>query len=167
MGLIHDAPKPSAESTAPASAYSESYFPLLYLNWAPLRTIQDERWKFIDAPARRELSRSRARRRRARRTLRRANLPAPPRCGRALDALTGGQPGTMAQRTVDSETAAKLAALGYVGSLTPAPPGDERRDPKQMIGRLQPGPAGERRAAGGTLCRGVRDRARHAQERSW
>jgi tetratricopeptide (TPR) repeat protein len=32
-------------------AYGESYFPLLYLNWAPLRSIQDERWKFIDAPA--------------------------------------------------------------------------------------------------------------------
>jgi choline-sulfatase len=132
MGLIHDAPKPSAESTAPASAYSESYFPLLYLNWAPLRTIQDERWKFIDAPEPElyDLARDAAEQ---------TNLATrePARAAalrRALDALTGGQPGTMAQRTVDSETAAKLAALGYVGSLTPVPPGDERRDPKQMIG---------------------------------
>jgi choline-sulfatase len=41
----------TSAAAAPVSAYSESYFPLLYMNWAPLRSIQDERWKFIDAPA--------------------------------------------------------------------------------------------------------------------
>jgi Arylsulfatase A and related enzymes len=35
----------------PLSVYSESYFPLFFMNWAPLRAIQDDRWKFIDAPA--------------------------------------------------------------------------------------------------------------------
>src|SRR5205807_3152660 len=35
----------------PESAYGETYFPLFYMNWAPLRSIQDGRWKFIDAPA--------------------------------------------------------------------------------------------------------------------
>src|SRR5262249_53063195 len=34
---------------APASAYSETYFPLLFMNWAPLRSIRDERWKLIQA----------------------------------------------------------------------------------------------------------------------
>src|SRR4029077_4030536 len=32
----------------PEDAYSETYFPQLYMNWAPLRSIQDARWKFID-----------------------------------------------------------------------------------------------------------------------
>src|SRR5262249_60943851 len=36
--------------TGPASAYGETYFPLLFMNWAPLRSIQDDRWKFVDAP---------------------------------------------------------------------------------------------------------------------
>ena len=35
----------------PASACPRSYFPLFFMNWAPLRAIQEDRWKFIDAPA--------------------------------------------------------------------------------------------------------------------
>ena len=135
MPLIRGAAK-----AAPASAYSESYFALLSMNWAPLRTIQDERWKFIDAPAPElyDLAHDASEQTNlaAREPARAAAL------ARALDALTGGHRGTMAQRTVDSETAAKLAALGYVGSagprdrggLLPTAPGDERRDPKAMIG---------------------------------
>jgi choline-sulfatase len=117
------------------SAYAESYFPLLYMNWAPLRSIRDGRWKFIDAPtpelydlqrdageqtnlAEREPARAAALR-------------------RGLDALTGGEPGAMSRRTIDTETAAKLAALGYVGSagsgVTPVS-AEGRPDPKQMIG---------------------------------
>ena len=122
-------------ATGARSAYAESYFPLLYMNWAPLRSIQDERWKFIDAPtpelydlqrdaseqtnlAEREPARAAALR-------------------RALDAVTGGAPGVMTRRTIDADTAAKLAALGYVGSagsgMTPTS-GAEGPDPKQMIG---------------------------------
>jgi tetratricopeptide (TPR) repeat protein len=135
-----DGPHPSAPAAAPASAYSESYFPLLSMNWAPLRTIQDERWKFIDAPAPElyDLAHDASEQTNlaAREPARAAAL------AHALDALTGGHRGTMAPRTVDSETAAKLAALGYVGSagpgdrggLSPTAPGDERRDPKAMIG---------------------------------
>jgi tetratricopeptide (TPR) repeat protein len=129
---------PPRDGQAPAaavSAYGESYFPLLYMNWAPLRSIQDERWKFIDAPVPElyDLARDAAEQ---------TNLAAqePARTAalrRALDALTGGAQGAMSARTVDSETAAKLAALGYVGSATagvsPLSPGN-RPDPKQMIG---------------------------------
>jgi choline-sulfatase len=150
MPLIGD---PVAKPSAPASAYGESYFPLLNMNWAPLRTIQDERWKFIDAPEPElyDLARD---------TAEQTNLAArePARAAalrRALDTLTGGHPGTTARRTVDSETAAKLAALGYVaaagpgsltrlplpgggqsgsGGLSPTVQGEELPDPKQMIG---------------------------------
>jgi choline-sulfatase len=120
---------------ATASAYAESYFPLLYMNWAPLRSIQDDRWKFIDAPTPElyDLQRD---------TGEQTNLAdrEPARASalrRALDGLTGGEPGAMTRRAIDGETAAKLAALGYVGSagsgVTPAS-GAGRPDPKQMIG---------------------------------
>jgi tetratricopeptide (TPR) repeat protein len=119
-----------------ASAYAETYFPLFYMNWAPLRSIQDERWKFIDAPEPElyDLSRD---------PQERSNLAArePSRVTalrRAVDALTGGNSGAMSARAVDAGTAAKLAALGYVGAVgsgtaTAAHDGN-RPDPKRMIG---------------------------------
>ncbi len=30
--------------------YAETYLPELYMNWAPLRALRDDRWKLIDAP---------------------------------------------------------------------------------------------------------------------
>jgi choline-sulfatase len=118
-----------------ASAYAESYFPLLYMNWAPLRSIQDDRWKFIDAPTPELYDLQRDPRERANLAQREPARAAALR--RALDALTGGEPGAMSRRTIDGETAAKLAALGYVGSaasgVTPAS-GVGRPDPKRVIG---------------------------------
>src|SRR5262249_29156816 len=43
-------PLVNGSGAAPESAYAETYFPLFYMNWAPLRSLQDERWKFVDAP---------------------------------------------------------------------------------------------------------------------
>jgi uncharacterized protein (TIGR02996 family) len=113
-------------------AYSETYFPQLYMNWAPLRSIRDERWTFIDAPSpelydlandSREL----------------ANLaPSEPARAnalkRALDAVTGGGEGPIAPARVDRETAQKLAALGYIGAAVERPAGGPvRPDPKAMV----------------------------------
>ena len=122
-------------AAAAGSAYSESYFPQLYMNWAPLRSIQDDRWKFIDAPAPElyDLAGDAGEQ---------TNLAArePARAAalrRALDALTGGTAGAMTERSIDADTAARLAALGYVGSSA----GSGTRasnaasaDPKLMIG---------------------------------
>jgi choline-sulfatase len=117
--------------------YSESYFPLLYMNWAPLRSIQDEKWKFIDAPSPElyDLAADAAEQ---------TNLieRMPGRAAelrRALDELTGGGTGAMAERKLDREAAAKLAALGYVSATasTVVPQGSagsDKPDPKQMIG---------------------------------
>jgi choline-sulfatase len=121
-------------TAAPPSAYAETYFPLFYMSWAPLRSIQDDRWKFIDAPtaelydlvndpaertnlAERERGRAGAMR-------------------RALDQLTGGGAGAMSEQRVDAETAQKLAALGYVGEANRGLTVQEsvRADPKQMVG---------------------------------
>jgi choline-sulfatase len=115
--------------------YAESYFPLFYMNWAPLRSIQDGTWKFIDAPTPElyDLAADAGER-----TNLADRLPARVSSARqALDALTGGVAGAMKERTVDRETAAKLASLGYVGAPTGAgiaPTNAPRPDPKQMIG---------------------------------
>jgi choline-sulfatase len=125
----------TGNTAPPADAYAESYFPLLYMGWSPLRSLQEERWKFIEAPtpelydlandpgertnlATREPARSQAMK-------------------RALDAVTGGGAGTMTRTAVDRDTAARLAALGYIGQsnagLTP-PSDGVYADPKAMIG---------------------------------
>jgi choline-sulfatase len=117
------------------SAYAESYFPLLYMNWAPLRSIQDGAWKFIDAPTPElyDLAADMGER-----TNLADRLPARVSSARqALDALTGGVAGAMNERTLDGETAAKLASLGYVGATSAGrgvPTDAPRPDPKQMIG---------------------------------
>jgi choline-sulfatase len=122
-------------SDAAPPAYAETYFPLLYMNWAPLRSIQDGAWKFIDAPAPElyDLSADAAEQ-----TNLADRLPARVSSARqALDALTGGAAGAMGERTLDRETAAKLASLGYVGApnaAASATSGTTRPDPKQMIG---------------------------------
>ena len=122
-------------AAAPASAYSETYFPLLYMNWAPLRSIQDDRWKFIEAPAPElyDLTADAAER---------SNLAArePARAAalrRALDQMTGGAAGAMSSRTVDAETVRKLASLGYIGAANAAVDSGSHpagADPKAMIG---------------------------------
>lgn len=118
---------------APPSAYAETYLPLFYMNWAPLRSIQDDRWKYVDAPtvelydlerdpheadnlAQREPSRTAA-------------------LKRALDTVTGGREGSMKVGRLDREALEKLAALGYIGATTTASIDrtDTKPDPKAMI----------------------------------
>jgi tetratricopeptide (TPR) repeat protein len=55
----------------------------------------------------------------------------------ALERLTGGGAGAMAERSVDRDTAQKLAALGYIGAAAGGATrtaADGRPDPKAMIG---------------------------------
>jgi choline-sulfatase len=123
-----------ADATAVRPIYAESYFPQLYMNWAPLRSMQDSRWKFIDAPAPElyDLTNDSGERTNLidRMPARAADLR------RALDQLTGGSAGTMAERRIDRDAAAKLAALGYVSAATPQTSIETdatRPDPKRMI----------------------------------
>jgi choline-sulfatase len=119
----------------PASAYSESYFPLFFMNWAPLRAIQDDRWKFIDAPAPElyDLATD---------PHEQSNLAArePARAAalrRALDSVSGTGAGAMATAIPDREAIEKLAALGYIGATSGSPVENgavTRPDPKAMIG---------------------------------
>jgi arylsulfatase A-like enzyme/Tfp pilus assembly protein PilF len=136
--LAPQAPRPRSQAsnlTGPDAIYVETYLPELYMNWAPLRALRDERWKFIDAPKpelydvstdpgeqqnlyEREPQRSAAIR-------------------RALERLAGDTTQPVKGVTLDRETVDKLASLGYVGAAAePAPraAGQILADPKDMIG---------------------------------
>jgi len=145
--------------------YAESYFPLLYMNWAPLRSMQEARWKFIEAPAPELYDLASDSNERVnlfeRMPARAADLR------RALDQLTGGSAGTMAERRLDRDAAAKLAALGYVSAALPQTPTQSditRPDPKRMIDVFN-----TIRTANAALQQGrwdeAADMARHALER--
>jgi arylsulfatase A-like enzyme/Tfp pilus assembly protein PilF len=114
--------------------YSETLAPQLNMNWAPLRSVRDERWKLIDAP-RPELYdlqqdpgelRNRA--------------TEQPQTLRALTGLlarvAGAGQGAMNRAPVDAATRSRLAALGYIGAGSGAQtrPGlASARDPKDFI----------------------------------
>jgi len=115
--------------------YAETLFPQLYMNWAPIRALRDERWKFIEAPRPelydegsdpgedRNLYPERAQTARG--------------LQQELGRLTGGASGEMSVGRMDRETLEKLASLGYVGAgAEPAPAADPAlgADPKDMIG---------------------------------
>jgi arylsulfatase A-like enzyme/thioredoxin-like negative regulator of GroEL len=114
--------------------YAETLLPLLYMNWAPLHAIRDERYKLIDAPRpelydlardpgetdnRYEAEPSRA-----------AALH------QALASEMGGGEGAMSAGRLDQETVEKLAALGYVGAGAhpESAPRGSQKDPKDVIG---------------------------------
>jgi arylsulfatase A-like enzyme/Flp pilus assembly protein TadD len=114
--------------------YAETYLPELYSNWAPLRTLRDARWKFIEAPRPElyDLSRDPA----ETENLYAVQTKTAEAMRRALVALTGGSAGAMAMGRLDREAREKLAALGYIGAgAEPAAPlpGEARADPKDMI----------------------------------
>jgi choline-sulfatase len=115
--------------------YAETYLPLFYMNWAPLRSIRDERFKLIDAP-RPELY-DLGRDPREEHNLYAQEAATARALKEGLDRLTGGGEGSMEVGRLDQETAEKLAALGYLGagSAPPARPHDPARpEPKDMIG---------------------------------
>jgi choline-sulfatase len=118
----------------PGSAYAETYLPLFYMNWSPLRSLQDERWKYIDAPAPElyDLDRDPH----EAENLADRERPRAAALKRALDEVAGSGQGSMTVGRLDREALEKLAALGYVaaggGDAQPARL-DGRADPKSMI----------------------------------
>jgi arylsulfatase A-like enzyme/thioredoxin-like negative regulator of GroEL len=127
--LLHGQP---LAATPPV--YAETYLPLFYMNWAPLRSLRDARFKLIDAPRPElydlehdpgEL-----------RNLYADGVPAARALRSALERITAGGEGVMEVGRLDRETAERLASLGYLGAehAVPAAAHDAARpEPKQMI----------------------------------
>jgi tetratricopeptide (TPR) repeat protein len=117
-------------------ALSESWFPRFHYGWSELEAIQDERFKLIRAPRRElyDLERD---------PLEAADLAASdPRrvetLERALEEMvtaSGGGGTPKVPEAVDSETAERLEALGYVGGSVSARHLEDRPrgDPKDKI----------------------------------
>ncbi|HXY40357.1 MAG TPA: sulfatase-like hydrolase/transferase, partial [Vicinamibacteria bacterium] len=114
--------------------YAETYLPLFYMNWAPLRAIRDARFKLIDAPRPELYDLERDPGEQA--NLYAAGKPTAAALRRALDRLTAGGQGAMEVGRLDRETAEKLASLGYLGAEqagAEAEPEQARPEPKEMI----------------------------------
>ena len=119
----------------PPPIYAETYLPRFYLNWAPLRTLRDDRWKFIDAPRPELYDVSRDPGERENLNITQPRTSDAMRA--ALERLTGGSAGSMNAGRLDRETVEKLAALGYVGvgaATDTSPQTAAARDPKDVIG---------------------------------
>jgi choline-sulfatase len=124
----------AGEPGIPPPVYAETLAPELQMNWSPLRSVRDERWKLIEAPTSElyDLQQDPGER-----NNRAAAQPQTVRAlAAALDRLAGTAQGAMSQTTVDPETRSRLAALGYIGAGSGNPArGDlaARRDPKDFI----------------------------------
>jgi arylsulfatase A-like enzyme/tetratricopeptide (TPR) repeat protein len=112
--------------------YAETLLPQFYMNWAPLLSLRDDRWKLIQAPQPElyDLSAD---------PLESRNLyGSEPERARALEAALRtlvGSGNAMNVGRLDREAMEKLAALGYVGAgAEPAGGGATSTvDPKTMI----------------------------------
>lgn len=112
--------------------YAETYLPQLYMNWAPLRALRDDRYKLIDAP-RPELY-DLVRDPQEQTNLYTSQAATAEALRKALDRATGGSAGSMSVGALDRETVEKLAALGYVGAGAAAPSSTSNlTDPKDVI----------------------------------
>ncbi|HEX2833992.1 MAG TPA: sulfatase-like hydrolase/transferase [Thermoanaerobaculia bacterium] len=109
------------EAPASRNIYAETIYPYLQLGWSDLRTTVNERWQLIDGP-KPELYDHVAD------TAERQNVLAENR--RVASALIADArsypPATNVQASIDSETASKLASLGYIGTVR------ERPDPRTL-----------------------------------
>jgi arylsulfatase A-like enzyme/Tfp pilus assembly protein PilF len=122
-----------ARTDEPAPAYAETYFPQFFMQWAPLRSLEAGRWKYIDAPEP-ELYDLQADPRETR------NLAAsePARLTslkRALDGVSAAGGGLQASTPLTGEARERLASLGYLSAATPkeAAPDAVLPDPKRMV----------------------------------
>ena len=118
------------EVAEPTPVYAESYYGRIHLGWSELRSLVDERFHFIEAP-RPELYDIR------RDPLETVNVIDDERrqYARLRSRLAAMQEDFDAPTSISEEDAAKLAALGYLGS-TRATPGGPLPDPKDRIHEL-------------------------------
>lgn len=124
----------AGQRDTPPSVYAETLAPELMMNWAPLRSVRDERWKLIEAPTPELYDLQRDPGEHDNRAA------AQPQTVRALADLlarvAGSEQGAMNRATVDADTRSRLAALGYIGTGSGSSGRGDlagRRDPKDYI----------------------------------
>ncbi|MGE0816873.1 MAG: sulfatase-like hydrolase/transferase [Vicinamibacterales bacterium] len=144
---------------APASpAYAETYFPQFFMRWAPLRAVDDGRWKYIDGPDPElyEIATDPAETRN-----RAATEPAVARAlKRTLETSVRAAAARSAEAPVSAEAQRRLSALGYVATPAAAAAGETGPDPKRMVPLFERLLAGNRALAAGRAG----DAARIARE---
>src|SRR5207237_6709617 len=122
---------PSADVT-PRRIYSETLFPRIHFGWSELRSLVDAQHQYIEAP-KPELYDFVADPREQKNVLtdeRRVYT-------QLRDAMASLRTVAAAPTNVDPEDAAKLAALGYIGTVHSGTASGPRRDPKDIIGALE------------------------------
>ena len=116
---------------SPRAIYAETYFPQFFMGWAPLRSIRDGRWKYIDAPEPElyDVASDPGE------TTNRATTEAAQARGlrrRLEEAMRGNEQPPAAPISGDAQR--KLAALGYVSTAAPrAGAAGPAPDPKRMV----------------------------------
>ena len=148
------------QPAAPAD-YAETYFPQFFMGWAPLRSVRDGRWKFIDAPEPElyDLSADPGER---------SNLsPRSRPRARALRRELNGRPQRrrVSAAPLSDEARRRLSALGYVSAAAPQPPGAPAPDPKRMVALFEQLLEGNRALARGQGGRSREHRPRGAGHR--
>jgi arylsulfatase A-like enzyme/Tfp pilus assembly protein PilF len=143
LALVGDAPAHDGDGRdllgpdrGPRSLYAETFLPLDFYNWSPLRALRGDGLKFIDAPEPElyDLTRDPSERQNlaGTQTARVARMSAAlARIASTSSAAAGGRP------TVDAELAGRLRSLGYVaGEAAPPeekPAGDRRPNPRSRL----------------------------------
>lgn len=110
-------------------AYIESLLASRNFGWAALRGLRDARWKYIDAPSREVYDLTKDRGESINRFVEEPERAA---AMAKLLAVTANQATPAANERVTAETAARLRALGYIGSTT-ASSSRTGQDPKDRI----------------------------------
>ena len=116
----------------PRRIYSETLFPRIHFGWSELRSLVDAQHQYIEAP-KPELYDFVADPREQKNVLtdeRRVYT-------QLRDAMAPLRTVAAAPTNVDPEDAAKLAALGYIGTVHSGTASGPLRDPKDMIGALE------------------------------
>ena len=120
-----------ADAGEPGAAYAETYFPQYFMGWAPLRTVRDGSWKFIDAPEPElyDLARDPAER-----TNVYATEPATARAlRRTLETMARAAPDRANPAAMSADARQRLSSLGYVSTAATPAAGVAAADPKQMV----------------------------------